>query len=43
MEGNFLSRYHNKIEKWNNSIENDPKNKDIYEREMAEYIINSMP
>jgi len=43
MEGNFLSRYHNKIEKWNNSIENDPKNKDIYEREMSEYIINCMP
>ena len=43
MEGNFLSRYHNKIEKWKNSIENDPKNKDIYEREMSEYIINCMP
>ena len=43
MEGNFLSRYYNKIEKWNNSIENDPKNKDIYEREMSEYIINCMP
>ena len=43
MEGNFLSRYNNKIENWNNLIETDPSNKSRYEDEMSEYIIKCMP
>jgi hypothetical protein len=43
MEGNFLSRYNNKIESWNESIKNDPSNKNRYESEMSEYMINCMP
>ena len=43
MEGNFLSRYNNKIESWNESIKNDPSNKNRYEYEMSEYMINCMP
>lgn len=43
MEGNFLSRYNNKIEQWNENIKKDPKNKRKYESEMAEYIIKCMP
>jgi hypothetical protein len=43
MEGNFLSRYNNKISSWKTSIENDPQNKSIYESEMSEYIIKCMP
>ena len=39
MERNFLSRYNNKVEDWNESIKNDPRNKNKYESEMAEYII----
>ena len=38
MEGNFLSRYNNKIECWMKSIEDDPKNKRTYETDMARYI-----
>jgi ribosomal protein S27E len=43
MEGNFLSRYNNKIENWNNLIETDPHNKSKYQSEMSDYIIRCMP
>lgn len=43
MEGNFLSRYNNRIEEWNTSIRKDPSNRKKYESEMAEYIMKCMP
>ena len=43
MEGNFLSRYNNKIETWKKSIENDPDNKSVYETEMSDYIMKCLP
>ena len=43
MEGNFLSRYNNRIEEWNLSIRKDPLNRKRYESEMAEYIMKCMP
>jgi hypothetical protein len=43
MEGNFLSRYNNRIEEINDLIKEDPKNKSKYESDMAEYIIQCMP
>src|SRR6056300_591211 len=43
MEGNFLSRYNNKIENWNNLIDTDPHNKSRYEAEMSDYLIRCMP
>ena len=43
MEGNFLSRYNNKLEDFEKMILHDPSNKTMYESEMAEYIINCMP
>ncbi len=43
MEGNFLSRYNNKIETWKKSIEDDPGNKSKYETEMSEYIMKCLP
>jgi hypothetical protein len=43
MEGNFLSRYNNKIDAWKESIENDPRNRLEYERDMSDYIIKCMP
>ena len=43
MEGNFLSRYNNRIEEWNTSIRKDPSNRKRYESEMAEYIMKCMP
>ena len=43
MEGNFLSRYNNKIEEWTELIKNDPTNKSNYEREMSDYMIKCMP
>jgi hypothetical protein len=43
MEGNFLSRYTNKVETWEQSIRNDPINKSKYEYEMSQYIIQCMP
>ena len=42
MEGNFLSRYNNKIDNWKNLIETDPLNKSRYESEMSDYIIKCM-
>jgi hypothetical protein len=43
MEGNFLSRYNNKIDAWKQSIEDDPRNRSDYERDMSDYIIKCMP
>ena len=43
MEGNFLSRYNNKMDGWKELIQNDPENKGKYEAEMAEYVMNCMP
>ena len=43
MEGNFLSRYNNKMDGWNERIRNDPANKSKYEAEMAEYVMKCMP
>lgn len=43
MEGNFLSRYKNKVEYWTNLIETDPANKRRYEDEMSDYMIRCMP
>ena len=43
MEGNFLSRYNNKIENWTRLIETDPTNKRRYESEMSDYMISCMP
>ena len=43
MEGNFLSRYTNRIEEWTEKIKPDPKSKNKYESEMADYIMNCMP
>lgn len=43
MEGNFLSRYNNRINEWINKIENDPTNKSSYESDMSEYIMQCMP
>jgi hypothetical protein len=43
MEGNFLSRYNNKLEEWTTAISTDPANKNRYEREMSEYMIKCMP
>ena len=43
MEGNFLSRYNNKIDNWTRLIETDPTNKRRYEAEMSDYMISCMP
>ena len=43
MEGNFLSRYNNKIDEWTKNIENEPHNKSIYEREMSDYMMSCTP
>lgn len=43
MEGNFLSRYQNRIDHWKERIENDPSNRKVYESEMSEYLIKCMP
>lgn len=43
MEGNFLSRYNNKIDRWKELIEEDPTNKNEYENAMSNYIIQCMP
>lgn len=43
MEGNFLSRYNNKVDAWKRLIEDDPHNKNAYETEMSDYIIRCMP
>ncbi len=43
MEGNFLSRYNNKISEWREMINKDPDNRKKYESEMSDYIIKCMP
>jgi len=43
MEGNFLSRYNNKIDKWKELIDSDPQHRHMYESEMSDYIIKCMP
>ena len=43
MEGNFLSRYNNRIGEWNELIKKEPMNRGKYESEMAEYIMKCMP
>lgn len=43
MEGNFLSRYQNKIQYWTQLITTDPINKKRYESEMSDYMISCMP
>jgi hypothetical protein len=43
MEGNFLSRYKNKLDNWSKSIEEEPHKKSQYEAEMSEYLIKCMP
>jgi len=43
MEGNFLSRYNNKVEEWTELIKNDPENKKKYETEMSDYMIKCIP
>jgi len=43
MEGNFLSRYNNKLDEWTKLIENDPSNRRRYESEMSDYMIKCMP
>jgi len=43
MEGNFLSRYNNKIKTWEKLIRDDPINKSMHESEMSDYIIKCMP
>ena len=43
MEGNFLSRYNNKITEWRELIDKEPEKKKKYESEMSDYIIKCMP
>ena len=43
MEGNFLSRYNNKIAEWKELIDKEPEKKKKYESEMSDYIIKCMP
>ena len=43
MEGNFLSRYNNKLDEWTKLIKNDPSNRRRYESEMSDYMIKCMP
>jgi ribosomal protein S27E len=43
MEGNFLSRFNNKIDEWTRLIEEEPHNKALHESQMSEYIIKCMP
>jgi hypothetical protein len=43
MEGNFLSRYNNKLSEWSKLIDDDPSNKGKYQDEMSKYMIKCMP
>jgi len=43
MEGNFLSRYENKILEFERRIEKDPKNRARHEKEMCDYMIDCIP
>ena len=43
MEGNFLSRYNNRVEELTNKIKSDPVNKREYEQELSDYIARCIP
>jgi len=43
MEGNFLSRYNNRVDEWLTKIVDDPGNKNIYQSELSDYISKCMP
>ena len=43
MEGNFLSRYNNKLEYFGECIKEDPSNKNRYESELSDYLMQCMP
>lgn len=43
MEGNFLSRYENKILEWERLMESDPENRETYEDQMTEYMLQCIP
>ena len=43
MEGNFLSRYNNKLDEWSELIKKDPTKRRTYESDMAQYIMKCMP
>lgn len=43
MEGNFLSRYNNRINEWIDKIDRDPLGRGKYEAEMSDYIMRCMP
>lgn len=43
MEGNFLSRYNNRVDEWMAKIEDDPCNKHVYQGELSDYIARCMP
>ena len=43
MEGNFLSRYNNRVDKLTDKIESDPSNKWEYERDLSDYIARCIP
>ena len=43
MEGNFLSRYNNRVDELTDKIESDPSNRWEYERELSDYIARCIP
>lgn len=43
MEGNFLSRYNNRLENWKTLIDENPACRSQYESDMSDYIIQCMP
>ena len=43
MEGNYLSRYNNKLDEWSQLIKKDPTTRRTYESDMAQYIMKCMP
>ena len=43
MEGNFVSRYDNKIITWENLMKTDYQNRHLHEKEMYDYILECMP
>ncbi len=43
MEGNFLSRYENKVQEFERLIESDPENREQHEQDLYDYMIDCMP
>ena len=43
MEGNFLSRYNNRVDELTDKIESDPSNRCEYEQELSDYIARCIP